>query len=145
MAEFISDANAVFPNVDDCATFNGTSEPEPGEQYVIGYDPARSVDFSGVAVRNSKGECVYVQQWTGVPWTRQMDEIAILSRRYNHAPVVMDRTGLGEALSEALIQRGLDVEPVFFTNQEKERMVNHLAMLMEQKLISYPQFPGINC
>lgn len=143
MAEFISDANAVFSNVDDCATFNGTSEPEPGEQYVIGYDPARSVDFSGVAVRNSKGECVYVQQWTGVPWTRQMDEIAILSRRYNHAPVVMDRTGLGEALPEALIQRGLDVEPVFFTNQEKERMVNHLAMLMEQKLISYPNFPAL--
>ena len=143
MAEFLDEGNSVFPGAETCATFEGTSDPEAGEQYVIGYDPARSVDFSGVAVRNSKGECVYIQQWTGKPWTKQMDEIALLSRRYNHAPVIMDRTGLGEALPEALAQRGIEVEPVFITNQEKEKMVNHLAMLIEQRLICYPNFPAL--
>ena len=143
MAEFLDDASSVFTNIEACAVYAGSSEPDPGETYVIGYDPARSVDYSGVAIRNSKGECVRVLQWTGKPWTRQMDEIALLSRQYNNATVVIDRTGLGEALPEALIQRGLIVEPVFINNQEKEKMVNHLAMLMEQKLISYPNFPAL--
>jgi Terminase-like family. len=143
MAEFLDEGNSVFPGAEACATFNGSSEPEPGETYVIGYDPARSVDFSGVVIRNSKGECVRVLQWTGKPWTRQIDEIALLSRQYNYATVVMDRTGLGEALPEALAQRGVTVEPVFFTNAEKEKMVNHLAMLIEQKLICYPNFPPL--
>ena len=143
LAEFLEDGSSVFPGVDNCATYDGSSEPEPGEQYVIGYDPARSVDFSGVAIRNSRGECVRVLQWTGKPWTRQMDEIAYLSNHYNHAPVIIDRTGIGDALPEALTQRGIEVEPVFINNPEKEKMVNHLAMLIEQKLISYPNFPAL--
>jgi len=57
--------------------------------------------------------------------------------------VIIDRTGIGDALPEALMQRGIDVEPVFINNPEKERMVNHLSMLIEQKLISYPNFPAL--
>jgi len=36
------------------------------------------------------------------------------------------------------MQHGVEVDPVHFTNPEKERMVNHLAMLIEQQAISYP-------
>ncbi len=72
-----------------------------------------------------------------------MDEIAMLSRKYYNAEVVIDRTGLGEALPEALRQRGLEVTDVFFTQMEKEKMVNHLAMLIEQNKISYPNFPPL--
>jgi hypothetical protein len=137
-AEFLAEGNSVFPTAEECATYMGNGRPEPGEVYVIGYDPARSVDYSGVAIRNSLGEAVYVAQWSGKPWTVQMDEIAMLAQMYNYAHVVMDRTGLGETLPEALQQRGLSVEAVYFSNPEKEKMVNNLAMLIEQKLISYP-------
>jgi hypothetical protein len=40
-----------------------------------------------------------------------------------------------------LMQRGLSVEAVYFSSQEKEKMVNHLALLIEQKAISYPNNP----
>ncbi|MFA5629806.1 MAG: hypothetical protein WC958_06170 [Dehalococcoidales bacterium] len=136
---FLAEGNSVFPTADECATYIGTGQPEPGESYVIGYDPARSIDNSGVVIRNSKGEAVRVEQWRGKPWTRQMDDIAILSQLYNHAHVVMDRTGLGETLPEALAQRGISVDPVYISNLEKEKMVNNLAMLIEQKFVSYPK------
>jgi hypothetical protein len=138
LAEFLAEGNSVFPTAEECAIYDGDGRPEPGEIYVIGYDPARSVDYSGVVIRNSRGEAVRVEQWTGKPWTVQMDEIAYLSRYYNNALVVMDRTGLGETLPEALAQRGIDVEAIYISNPEKEKMVNHLAMLIEQKLIKYP-------
>lgn len=136
---FLAEGNAVFPTADECATYGGTGEPEADRTYVIGYDPARSIDYSGVAVRNNFGECVYVDQWAGKSWTAQVDEITFLSRRYNGATVVVDRTGLGETLPEALAQRGVEVEPVYISNAEKEKMVNNLAFLIEQKLICYPR------
>jgi len=143
LADFLAEGNSVFPTAEDCAIYSGDGRPEPGEIYVIGYDPARSVDYSGVVIRNSKGEAVRIEQWTGKPWTVQMDEIAYLSRYYNYALVVMDRTGLGETLPEALAQRGIDVEPLYISNPEKEKMVNHLAMLIEQKIICYPNMEAL--
>ncbi|HUM44133.1 MAG TPA: hypothetical protein PKI14_14420 [Fervidobacterium sp.] len=138
LAEFIAEGNSVFPTADDCADYRGSSEPVHGEIYVIGYDPAKEVDFSGVVVRNSYGEVVNVMQWTGKPWPVQVEEITRLSRYYNYATVVIDKTGIGEALPSMLEQNGVIVDAVHFTSAVKERLVNHLAMLIEQKAISYP-------
>lgn len=139
LAIFLAEGNSVFPTADDCAIYTGGEDPEIGESYIIGYDPARSIDYSGVIVRNSRGQVVRIEQWQGRPWTRQMDDIAFLSRHYNYAHVVIDRTGLGETLPEALMQRGLSVEAVYMSNAEKEKMVNNLAMLIEQKFVTYPK------
>ena len=140
MANFLPEGNCMFPTADDCAIYLGDGTVEAGESYVIGYDPAKSIDYSGVVVRNSRGETVYIKQWSGWDWDRQFDEIARLSRVYNHAPIVMDRTGLGETIPSQLIKRGLEIEDVYFSSKEKENMVNNLAMLIEQKRISYPKF-----
>ena len=138
LAEFIAEGNSVFPNAEDCANYKGSPEPIPGEVYTIGYDPAKEVDFSGVVVRNSYGEVVNVMQWTGKPWSTQIEEIARLSKYYNHAVVVIDRTGVGETLPTMLEQKGIIIDAVYFTSAVKERLVNHLAMLIEQRAISYP-------
>jgi phage FluMu gp28-like protein len=73
-------------------------------------------------------------------WDMQFDKIAMLSKIYNHASVIMDRTGLGETIPSQLVKRGLEIEDVYFSAKEKENMVNNLAMLIEQKRISYPKF-----
>ncbi len=144
LAEFLPEGNSVFPTADREMNFYiGDHQPQPGETYVIGYDPARVTDFSGVAIRNSQGECVKILQWTGKPFTAQTDEIAVLSRMYNYAHVVIDKTGLGEALPEALVQRGISVEPIHFTHQMKEALVNNLAMLIEQESIKYPKHDAL--
>jgi trehalose utilization protein len=52
----------LFPTAEDCATYDGPEAPEPGETYVIGWDPARSIDYSGVAIRNSKGQVMKVER-----------------------------------------------------------------------------------
>lgn len=140
MGQFLPEGNCMFPYADECAIYIGDGMVEPGETYVIGYDPAKSIDYSGVVVRNGRGETVYIKQWSGWGWDKQFDEIARLSRIYNHAPVVMDRTGLGETIPSQLTKRGMEVEDVFFSPKEKENMVNNLAMLIEQHRISYPKF-----
>jgi hypothetical protein len=139
MAEFLDEGNSAFINVEKCAVDIDDEELIPGEVYTIGYDPAKSIDFAGVAVRNSKGRAVKILQWRGLAWLRQYDKIQALSRQYNNARIILDKTGLGDVIETQLVQRGLDVEGVVFTNLEKEKMVNNLAMLIEQEVISYPR------
>jgi hypothetical protein len=139
-ARFLAEGNSVYPTADLCATCTYEEmPPQPGLSYEIGYDPARVLDFSGVIIRDSLGAVAKICQWSGMPWTSQVDRIAELAQLYNYAHVVIDKTGLGETLPEALAQRGVDVEAIQFTNLEKERMVNHLAMLIEQQSICYPK------
>ncbi len=140
MGEFLPEGNCMFPTAGDCATYVGEGLPEPGRSYVIGYDPAKSIDYSGVAVRNDLGETVKIEQWMGMDWDPQFDRIALYSKQYNNARIVMDRTGLGETIPSQLIKRGLEVEDIYFSSKEKEILVNNLAMLIEQKRISYPNF-----
>ena len=140
MGEYLPEGNCMFPTADDCATYVGEGLPEPGRTYVIGYDPAKSIDYSGVAVRNDLGETVKIEQWMGMDWDPQFDRIALYSKQYNNARIVMDRTGLGETIPSQLIKRGLEVEDIYFSSKEKEILVNNLAMLIEQKRISYPKF-----
>ena len=139
LAEFLADGQSVFPTAEECATYDGPETPEPGETYVIGWDPARSIDYSGIAIRNSKGQVVKVEQWSGKSWTTQIDLIEYYAKLYNYAHIVVDRTGLAKP-ARSVDTTGIEVEAVYFSNQEKEKMVNHLAMLIEQKA-SYPNHP----
>jgi len=140
MGQFLPEGNCMFPTAGDCAKYIGDGTVEPHESYVIGYDPGKSIDYAGVAIRNGRGETVKIRQWSGMGWDAQFDRIAMYSRLYNHAPIVMDRTGLGEVIPSQLTRRGLDIEDVYFSVKEKENMVNNLAMLIEQHRISYPKF-----
>jgi len=132
LAEFLTDGGEVFPNVEEVCT-GIQQEPEMGMRYSAGWDPAHAGDFSAFAIRNDRGELVYLVRWTGMPWTIQLDRIQSLCTRYNHAHIDIDRTGLGETLPEACAQRGLTVEGHFFSNLFKEQLVNHFALLCEQK------------
>lgn len=134
----LAEGNSVFPTADNCAVYEGPEDAQPHRTYTIGWDPARSADFSGVVIRNNVGEAVKIYQWTGRPWSVQVDEIERLAREYNYAHVVIDATGIGDTLPEQLIKRGISAEGVFFTNPLKEQLVNHLAMLVEQESIKYP-------
>jgi len=140
MAKFLAEGNSMFPKADDCATYSGDEKPVANEIYVIGYDPAKSIDNAGVAVRNTKGQTVKVEQWKGMGWEAQYDRITLLSKIYNNALIVLDKTGLGETIPTQLMQRGLNVDDVYFTASEKEKLVNNLAMLIEQEKICYPDY-----
>lgn len=142
-AEFLAESNSVYPTAEECATYTGSNDPVPNEEYVIGWDPARAADYSGVAIRNSQGETVYITRWTGKPWTNQLDEIYLLSAKYNYAPVVVDSTGIGDTLIEGLSQRGILVDAVYFNSGSKEKLVNNLALLIEQQAISYPNWDAL--
>lgn len=149
MAEFISEVNMAFPNANDCFVKldnlnvkdrNAWKNPEPYETYVIGYDPATGVgeDEPMVWIRNSKGRVVLTVSLRGFGWDPQWDRIAFYSKHFNGALCKFGRTGLGEVIESQLTKRGVPNEPIDERGGNKERLVENLAVIIEQKMCEIP-------
>lgn len=153
LAEEISELNAVFPNYHkvmvkppiDCKTDEKKEEfwkewekPDPFEVYTIGYDPAKSVDGSVVWIRNSKGKVVKTLEMQRLDWDAQWDKIAFYSRLYNGATVNFGKTGLGETIASQLTKRGVNCNPIDEQGRNKEKLVENLAVIIEQQYCQIP-------
>lgn len=145
LAEFLDDGGGVFPPLKDLIRGDPTDalmlQPVAGERYVLAWDPAKSQDFSVVGIRDSKGRIVYFNRSTGRDWVAQTHHVAELSRLYNYASIVLDATGVGNALQDSLRAQGLEVEALWWTGQMKEQLVNHASFLLEQKKVELPNIP----
>jgi hypothetical protein len=140
-AEFLDDVAGVFRNVAACVA--GDYEPIPvnGHQYVLGWDPAKHADMSVVTVLDLVTRHVVAwERWLHVDYTIQMERIATICHRYN-ATVLMDSTGVGDPLLEALLARGVPTDGFQFTNTTKQQLVEHLAVQIEQRTVTWPDNP----
>jgi len=136
LARIMDGAGMVFRRVRDAAA-GKVEGPLPNERYVIGYDPAKVRDFAVAVVRNRK-KIVCIERFQETSYTTQASLIAALSRRYNRASVIADATGPGQAVIELLEKEKLMVTAVTFDNQNKQEMVDKLAIRFEQGKIILP-------
>jgi hypothetical protein len=134
LAEFIEEAGGVFRGVRAVVDAGRTAneEPQPGGTYVMGVDLARVQDFTVLTVldRRTRRQ-VYHERFNQISWERQTAAITAAARRYR-AQVWLDSTGVGDPIFEALRKAGVDVSGYQFTNASKERMIDALAMAIEQ-------------
>ena len=133
LADFIEDSGGVFRLVRE-AVDEGRNRPEPpieGMSYVLGVDLARVEDFSVLPVLDATGRQVYFERFNQISWERQIDRVAEVAGRYK-APAVIDATGLGDPIVEALRRRGVSVRPFVFTAASKEQLIDNLAIMIEQ-------------
>ena len=108
-----------------------TSAPEPGRSYTLGVDLARVSDFTVLTVMDGTGKQVYHERFNQISWERQISAIQHVAARYR-APVVIDSTGVGDPIYERIRQSGVNVDPYQMTNASKERLIDFLAMQLEQ-------------
>jgi len=136
MARISEGTGMVFHRVLEAAT-GWPEKPQPDERYVIVYDPAKLRDFAVAVVR--KGDrIVWIERWQEMEYLVQAERIAELSKRYNRAVVYLDVGGPGQPLKELLLKHRVMVHGVTFTNENKEDMVNRLAVKLEQRLLILP-------
>jgi len=137
-AEFIEGSGAVFRNVRDCAT-GEFQEAQSDQSYFAGLDLAKIEDYTVLVVMNRKWEVVFVDRFHRLDWAIQVTRIKAALDRFNHARVLVDSTGKGEPVYEALKTAGLRCEEYPFTAKSKSDLVNHLSLLLEQKKIVLPK------
>lgn len=146
LAEFIAGQTACFPHFEqNCVIrvpgdlskaqrqefISRWREPEPGNSYVIGYDPASINDIPAVIILESETNNVKkILNMTGYSWTRQYDTLTDLAGYYNNAPIAFGRTG-HETINEELEKRGNVTIPLNEQGQNKQNYVTHLEMRVE--------------
>jgi hypothetical protein len=115
-----------------------------GENYVVGVDLARHVDWTVLIVFDeATHKMVYFDRFNQIDWSLQKARIEAVARRYNNALVRIDATGVGDAISNDLERTGLRVKPFVLTNENKKNLIDNLAVKLEGDAIKIMQVPEL--
>jgi hypothetical protein len=112
--------------------------------YYAGLDLGKQVDFSVLAVvqRMESGEIRLIHKRQLPLRTPYPDVVAYAARAhqiFNLGGLFIDKTGIGDAIVDELERIDVrNIQGVFFTDVEKENMLNQLKLLMEKKLLKIP-------
>lgn len=132
LAKFLEDAGGVFRSVGHCID-RGRVKPEPKRKvgaYCLGLDLARKEDFTVLCVLDNNGRQVYHERFNEIRWEHQIARIKAVVALYD-ATIVVDATGVGDAIYDRLVEEGLAVEPFIFTAITKKNLIDALVMAFE--------------
>jgi hypothetical protein len=110
----------------------------PRGNVFVGIDLAKKEDFTVITADNEiGGQPCYYERFNELDWPTQQGRIVAAVRELEGQPGVegvttlVDSTGLGEVVFDNLVDAGLDVTPITFTNANKEQMARLLAADLE--------------
>ena len=140
-AEFLAESAGVFRNLDACE--RGTLEPpRPGASYVVGWDVAKHSDASVMMVIDCRRcHVVAFERYLRMDYEIQYRKLKELCELYNDASVLMDSTGVGDPVLERVRAMGLHVQGYSFTPQSKQRLIEGLAVGLQQARLTFPPLP----
>jgi hypothetical protein len=107
-------------------------------RYFAGLDLGKQVDYSVLAVvqltENGEVRLVHKRQFPlGTPYPDVIAYVARAHQVFSFEGIYVDKTGIGDAIVDELSAIEIsNVKGVFFTDIEKENMLNYLKLLMEK-------------
>lgn len=132
LAEFVSDAGAVFRNVREAATAATQAEPIPGHSYVFGVDWGKHEDFNAVAVVDLEQKALCsLDRSRHLEYATQVGRLKALADRFNPIEIVAEANAMGEPIIEQLEREGLPIRPFTTTNATKKAAIEALALAFE--------------
>lgn len=129
---------SLFHNLDTIFTGREIAEPEPGKMYYMGLDLARKADFTCATIVDEEGSIVYGERFSQMDWSLQVGRAAILYRTYRCTKAIVDATGLGDPVCEALEELQLRVERFVFTVPSRKALIEELVLACDNKEIRIP-------
>jgi terminase large subunit-like protein len=135
--EFLEGAGSVFRYVRDAAT-GEWDEPDNLTYYYGGLDLAKVEDFTVLVILNQDGKVVFADRFHRLDWSIQINRICAATKRY-HARILVDSTGAGEPVYEALRKAGCNAKPYPFTAKSKAALIDNLSLLLEQRKLILPK------
>jgi len=145
MAEFI-EGGIVFRNLERVMQA-AIKEPVPRHSYVMGVDLAKYNDWNVIKVGDTGTNSeVFQIRNNRLDWDFQKSSIYMTAKRYNNATIIIDKTGVGDAVvedlsrmdrayKEAPVQGYLNIVPVAFSTVSKPELYKHYILMQENDLI----------
>jgi hypothetical protein len=99
-----------------------------------GWDLAKSTDWTvGIALDKSGNVC-QLERWQG-PWESTITKIKVHT---GSLPALVDSTGVGDPILEALQKTHPNFEGYKFSSPSKQQLMEGLAVAIQQKTIHFP-------
>lgn len=130
-AEPMEGEGAVFRHVDELST-EIEQEPDKLGTYLVGVDLAKYRDFTVISVMKGRKQ-VYLERFNKIDWDVQQKRIAYVAQHFNNAEVVIDSTGVGDPIFEALSRQGVHITPYPLNYRSKRELIDNLIILMDKK------------
>ena len=149
MCEFLISGGGIIKRVDE-ATSGSLLRPRkddrgrPVGRYVMGVDIGKKQDWTVCSVLNC--DTKHLDGWerfNKIDYTFQVEQIAAMAKKFNNPLIVIDSTGVGEALFDMLSGLNLNVRPYNFTGSSKKNLVEKLIMAIEGRQITFPAIPTL--
>ena len=138
LATFLADSAGVFSNIDACVK-GGMLDPRSDCDYVIGWDIAKYQDFSVISVLNCQTMHLdYWQRTNHIDYSVQVEDVCAIARRYNHAYILQDSTGVGDPVLEQVQRRGFRSDGYLFTNASKKILIEGLVVGIQNVGLTFP-------
>lgn len=137
LAKWIEQDGQVFHNLD--AVFSGVGGlPRSSQNNVMGLDIGKLHDFTVAYIGDMKtGKFIAGDRFNGLDYTLAVPRIARMYRTYGCQYIIMDATGVGEAVYDMLRREGCVVIPFKFTNESKAGIVSTLVRECERGTVSF--------
>lgn len=103
----------------------------------IGLDLGRHNDFTVLVALSPDNRVIGFDRFNQIDWVVQKQRIRAFCMRYR-GKIIMDSTGLGDPIYADLVNQGLAVKPVKFSNDRKKQMVQNLQLLIEDGVLFVP-------
>lgn len=143
LAEFLDQSGEVFRGIQECIAGELEDPDLLKKHYIMGVDLAKHEDFTVITIMDiERNHLVYFERFNQIEWPIQKRRIYKAARRYN-AKIILDATGVGDPIYDDLKRAGLHVQPVKFTNQIKQHLIENLQMLIELRKITFPHVPDL--
>jgi len=137
LARFLEDAGQVFRGIRACVK-GEFREYNREHAYIMGVDLAKYEDYTAITVIDlTDFHVVAFDRFNKLDYAFQIERIKAVHRSY-HAPIVIDATGVGNPIAEAIERDGIPVYPYKYTNQSKKFLIENLSLKIEQQQVSFP-------
>jgi hypothetical protein len=130
LAEFIDNASGLFKDVRQ-----SIGQGERTSRTYGGLDIGRADDYTVLTILNEQGKMVHVERWRHDDWSRIIDKVADLIRKYNVITTV-EVNNQGDVFYEMLHKmHPTKVVPFVTTSKSKPILIEDLALAFEQRTI----------
>lgn len=132
-AEFLDDAGGVFIGVSEAIDKDRAANEDPveGKTYRAGVDLAQTQDWTVVAIFDQDGRQVYFDRFQRLSW--EMTTVRVVNALLKYKAItVIDATGVGAPIFEAVRSRGVKVAPFKFTSTSKAALVEHAVAVVQR-------------
>lgn len=106
-----------------------------GKPVAYGVDLAKSVDWTVVVGIDADGRVCAFDRWQHTPWDQTTERVLAM---IGGAPSLIDSTGVGDPIFEAIRRRSPQAQGFKFTSQSKQQIMEGLAVAIQSRQVSYP-------